>query len=114
MARLAGDPGYGRQLLFALGIRLPPRYMDWLRHDLTDAGWRGRLVFRHFLAMLPIALILGLALPGPLWLHLTVPFLFLLCSVGMIAMYASELRVARMRRHGLEPPDDPDLGRPSH
>jgi hypothetical protein len=32
----------------------------------------------------------------------------------MIAMYASELRVARMRRHGLEPPDDPDLGRPSH
>jgi hypothetical protein len=114
MARLAGDPGYGRQFLFALGLRLPPRYRDWLWHDLVDAGWRGRLVVRHLLAMLPIALVLGLALPGPIWLHITVPLLFLLCSVGIVAMYADDIRVSRMRRHGLEPPDDPDLGRPSH
>jgi hypothetical protein len=112
--RLAGDPGIGRRLLFALGFRLPPRYLDWLRHDLTDAGWRGRLTGRHFVAMLPIAVVLGLVLPGPIWLHIAVPTLFLLCSVGIVAMYASELRVSRMRRHGLEPPDDPDLGRPSH
>lgn len=114
MPRLAGDPGYGRQLLFALGFRLPTRYLDWLRHDLTDAGWRGRMVTRHLVAMLPIAIVLGFVLPGPVWLHIAVPGLFLLTSVGMIAMYGSEIRVARMRRHGLEPPDDPDLGRPSH
>jgi hypothetical protein len=114
MARLAGDPGYGRQLLFALGFRLPSRYLDWLRHDLVDAGWRGRLVTRHLLAMLPVALVLGLALPGPLWLHITVPLLFVLCTVGIVAMYADDIRVSRLRRHGLEPPDDPDLGRPSH
>jgi hypothetical protein len=101
-------------MLFALGLRLPDRYLDWLRHDLVDAGWRGRLVARHLLAMLPVALVLGLALPGPLWLHLTVPLLFLICSVGIVAMYADDLRVSRLRRHGLEPPDDPDLGRPSH
>jgi hypothetical protein len=114
MGRLAGDPGIGRQLLFALGFRLPDRHLDWLRHDMVDAGWRGRLVTRHLLAMLPIALVLGLALPGPLWLHITVPLLFLLCSVGIVAMYGDDIRVSRLRRHGLEPPDDPDLGRPSH
>ncbi len=114
MPRLAGDPGLGRQLLFALGFRLPSRYRDWLRHDLTDAGWRGRMTLRHLVAMLPIAIVLGLALPGPVWLHLAVPALFLITSVGIVAMYASELRVSRMRRHGLEPPDDPDLGHPSH
>jgi len=114
MPRLAGNPGFGRQLLLALGFRLPARYLDWLRHDLTDAGWRGRMVLRHLAAMLPIAVVLGLVLPGPVWLHVAVPVLFLLTSVGIVAMYASELRVSRMRRHGLEPPDDPDLGRPSH
>jgi hypothetical protein len=114
MPRLAGDPGFGRQLLLAVGVRLPSRYLDWLRHDLTDAGWRGRLVTRHLIAMLPIAVVLGLVLPGPVWLHIAVPGLFLICSVGIVAMYASEIRVSRMRRHGLEPPDDPDLGRPSH
>jgi hypothetical protein len=114
VARLSGDPGYGRQFLFALGFRLPDRYLEWLRHDLTDAGWRGRMVTRHLVAMVPIALVLGLALPGPLWLHITVPGLFLLTSVGIVAMYAPDLRVSRMRRHGLTPPDDPDLGRPSH
>jgi hypothetical protein len=112
--RVAGDPGIGRQLLFALGVRLQPRYLDWLRHDLTDAGWRGRMVTRHLAAMTPIAIVLGLALPGPLWLHIAVPALFLITSVGIVAMYASELRVSRLRRHGLEPPDDPDLGHPSH
>jgi hypothetical protein len=29
-------------------------------------------------------------------------------------MYADDIRVSRLRRHGLEAPDDPDLGRPSH
>ena len=113
MARLPGDPSVGRKLMFAIGFRLPGRYRDWLRHDLTDAGWRGRLVTRHLLVMLPIAAALA-ALPGELWIHIAVPALFLLCSVGIVAMYASDIRVSRLRRHGLEPPDDPDLGRPSH
>ena len=58
-------------------------------------------------------------LPWRLWrfledAHLAVPGLFLLAGVGMVAMYGAEIRVPRMRRHGLERPDDPDLGRPSH
>lgn len=114
MARIAGDPGVARQMLFALGFRLPDRYRDWLRHDLTDAGWRGRMVGRHLIVMLPVAVVLGVVLPGPLWLHLMVAGMFLLLTVGTLALYAPDVRVSRMRRHQLEPPDDPDTGRPSH
>ena len=113
MSRLPGDPGLGRQALYALGVRLPDRYREWVRHELTDAGWRGRLTVRHFIVTLPFTAALAL-LPGMAWIRIAVPALFLICSVGIVAMYADDIRVARLRRHGLEPPDDPDLGRPSH
>jgi uncharacterized membrane protein len=111
--RLPGDPSAGRKLLFALGLRLPDRYREWVRHELTDAGWRGRLTTRHLLVTLPVAAVLAL-LPGAPWIRIMVPALFLICSVGIVAMYADDIRVSRLRRHALEPPDDPDLGRPSH
>ncbi len=113
MTRLPGDPGPGRQALFAYGARLPERHREWVRHELTDAGWRGRLTLRHLVAMLPLAALLAL-LPGAPWIRVTVPALFLICSVGIVAMYADDIRVSRLRRHGLDAPDDPDLGRPSH
>jgi len=113
MTRLPGDPGPGRQVLFALGARLPDRNREWVRHELTDAGWRGRLLTRHVLVTLPFSVALAL-LPGAAWIRVAVPLLFLICSVGIVALYASDIRVSRLRRHGIEPPDDPDLGRPSH
>ena len=113
MARLPGDPSAGRKVLFALGVRLPDRNREWVRHELTDAGWRGRLILRHLVVMLPIAAAFA-AFPGAPWIHVMVPALFLICSVGIVAMYSDDIRVSRLRRHGLEPPDDPDLGRPSH
>jgi hypothetical protein len=99
--------------LFALGARLPDRYAEWVRHELTDAGWRGRLLARHLLVTLPFSVALAL-LPGAVWIRVAVPLLFLICSMGIVALYAADIRVSRLRRHGLEPPDDPDLGRPSH
>ena len=113
MVRLPGDPSAGQKVLFAIGFRLPPRNREWVRHELTDAGWRGRLVLRHLLVTLPIAAALA-AFPGPLFIHIMVPLLFLIASVGVVAMYADDIRVNRLRRHGLTPPNDPDLGRPSH
>ena len=113
MSRLPGDPGLGRQALFALGVRLPERNREWVRHELTDAGWRGRLTARHLVMMLPFAAAFAL-LPGAPWIRIMVPALFLICSVGIVAMYADDIRVSRLRRHGIEPPNDPDLGRPSH
>jgi hypothetical protein len=98
---------------FALGGRLPERNREWVRHELTDAGWRSRLTIRHLVVMLPLCAVLAL-LPGAVWIRVAVPGLFLICSVGIVAMYADDIRVSRLRRHGIEPPDDPDLGRPSH
>ena len=113
MPRLPGDPSVVRKVLYVYGFGLPARNREWLRHELTDAGWRGRMTGRHLLGMLPIAAALAL-FPGPLFIHIMVPVLFLICSVGIVAMYADDIRVARMRRAGLEPPIDPDTGRPSH
>lgn len=113
MKRLPGDPGVGRRLLFSIGFRLPRENRDWVRHELTDAGWRGRIVLRHLVIMLPICAVLAL-LPGPPWLRIMVPALALIGSVGGIAIYAGDLRVQRLRQHDLPVPDDPDLGRPSH
>ena len=113
MARLPGDPGPGGKALFALGGRLPERNREWVRHELTDAGWRGRLLARHLVVLVPVCVVL-LILPGAVWIRLMVLALFLICSVGIVALYADDIRVSRLRRHGLEPPDDPDLGRPSH
>jgi hypothetical protein len=113
VSRLPGDPGLGRQALFAFGARLPDRNREWVRHELTDVGWRARLTIRHLIVMLPLGALLAL-LPGPAWIRVAVPALFLICSVGIVALYADDIRVSRLRRHGLEAPDDPDLNRPSH
>ena len=110
---IPGDPGLGRQVLFALGARLPEQNREWVRHELTDAGWRGRLIGRHLIVTVPVLVVFAL-LPGPLWIRIMVAAFFLVCTVGIVALYASDIRVSRLRRHGIEPPDDPDLGRPSH
>ena len=96
MTRLPGDPSAGRKVLFAIGFRLPDRNREWVRHELTDAGWRGRLTWRHLLVTLPFAAVLA-AFPGPLFIHIMVPALFLICSVGIVAMYANDIRVSRLQ-----------------
>jgi Family of unknown function (DUF5313) len=118
MARLPGDPGVARWLRFAIGFRLPPDNHDWVRHELTDAGWRGRTVLRHLAVIVPICVVLGLVagllLPAPLWLILMTIALILSGSIFTVAAYADDIRASRLRQHGLEVPDDPDLGRPAH
>jgi Family of unknown function (DUF5313) len=118
MARLPGDPGVRRWLLFAVGFRLPAENLDWVRHELTDAGWRGRTVLRHLAVILPIcavvAALLLVLLPASAWLAVATVGLILCGSVFSVAAYADDLRATRLRQHGLEVPDDPDLGRPTH
>jgi uncharacterized membrane protein YphA (DoxX/SURF4 family) len=118
MARLAGDPGVARWLRFAVGFRLPADNVDWVRHELTDAGWRFRTVLRHLAVIVPVcvvvAVLLGTLLPAPAWLALTMVALILSGSIFTVAAYADDIRASRLRQHGLDPPDDPDLGRPAH
>ena len=113
MTRLPGDPGPGRQALFALGARLPDRNREWVRHELTDAGWRGRTVRRLLVLMIPICVALAF-LPGPDWLRIAVPGFALIASIGTVLISADDVRAARLRQHGLPVPDDPDLGHPTH
>jgi hypothetical protein len=118
MARLPGDPGVLGWLRFAVGFRLPSQNRDWVRHKLTDAGWRGRTVLRHLAVILPICAVLaiaaGLLSPAPLWLILMTIALILCGSVFTVGAYADDIRTTRLRQHGLDVPDDPDLGRPTH
>jgi hypothetical protein len=118
MARLPGDPGVLRWVLFAAGFRLAPQYRDWVRHELTDAGWRLRTVLRHLAVIIPVCVVLVLILtallPVPAWLWLTMVALILSGSVFTVVAYADDLRASRLRQHGLDVPDDPDLGHPAH
>jgi hypothetical protein len=118
VARLEGDPGPLRWLLFAIGFRLPADYTDWVRHELTDAGWRFRTVIRHLAVIIPICIVLTVLLltllPAPAWLAAMMIGLILAGSVFTVAAYADDIRGSRLHQHGLEAPNDPDLGRPSH
>jgi len=101
------------KLAFAVGFRLPEKDREWVRHELTDAGWRVRVILRHLIVMIPVCVGLAL-LPGPPWLKITVPALALAGSLFTVTAYADDIRAARLRQHGLPVPDDPDLGHPTH
>jgi hypothetical protein len=57
VGKLPGDPGTGGKALFAIGVRLPERNREWVRHELTDVGWRSRLTIRHLVLMLPVGVV---------------------------------------------------------
>jgi hypothetical protein len=118
MARIPGDPGVVRWLRFAVGFRLPEENLDWVRHELTDAGWRGRTVLRHLAVIIPVCVVLAVVasvlVPASIWLIVTTIALILSGSVFSVAAYADDLRVSRLRQHGLRAPNDPDLGHPTH
>ena len=118
MSRLAGDPGVLGWLKFAAGFRLPAENLDWVRHELTDAGWRWRTVLRHLALIVPVcavvAVVLLLISPSSTWLAVMMVALILCGSIFTVAAYADDIRASRLRQHGLDVPDDPDLGRPTH
>jgi hypothetical protein len=118
VTRLPGDPSPLGWLWFAFGFRLPQRNVHWVRHHLTDPGWRWRTVLRHLVVIIPLCAILvavlALLLPAPDWVSIMMVALILVGSVSTVAMYADDLRAARLRQHGLPVPKDPDLGRPAH
>ncbi len=118
MTRLPGDPGVLRWLRFAAGFRLPAENIEWVRHELTDAGWRARTLWRHLAVIVPVCVVVAVVLltllPAPTWLAIMMILLILAGSVFTVAAYADDIRASRLRQHGLEVPDDPDLGRPAH
>lgn len=104
MPRLPGDPDLFRKILYTLGIRLAPRYAEWVRHDLTDADWRWRLIGRHMLVLLPFCL-LFLLLPGPWLLRVLAAVLLWVSSMFVMVLYTGPIRDRKLRQHDLPRPD---------
>jgi hypothetical protein len=92
---------------------LPADNLSWVRHDLTDAGWRGRMMVRHLVLMVPVCVLLGL-LPAEWGIRIAVAALALLSSTFVVAVNAGDIRQARLRQHGLPVPDDAERGHPPH
>jgi hypothetical protein len=69
---LAGyRPGPFRWFWYAVGGRLPARYRPWVLHDLTCRTWPLRHLARLAAQLAPVAIVLVIRLPGPLWIRLT-------------------------------------------
>jgi hypothetical protein len=64
------QPGPLRWLWYAMGGGLPPRYREWVLSDATRDGWRLRQFGRAFVQMAPVAVLIMLLVPGPLWIRL--------------------------------------------
>lgn len=110
MARLAGDPSPGQWVRYALGGRLPAAQREWVLHDLTDAGWRWRLLRRVGVQLLvPLIVLVAIAISALDRLSgVLLVLLFLLTSLGISAMVADQVRDRRLHQHGLPTPRDPD------
>lgn len=63
-------PGPIHWLWYAMGGALPPRYRDWVLHDVTTSTWPMRQMIRSLVQMLPVGLLLVLLVPGALWVRL--------------------------------------------
>ena len=86
MSRLPGDPNAGRKVLFALGFRLPERNREWVRHELTDAGWRGRTIRRLMVLMVPICVALAFLPAGVMVVVLSTRMASLLGRFGPVPL----------------------------
>jgi Family of unknown function (DUF5313) len=63
-------PGPLRWLWYAFGGGLPPRYRDWVLHDVTARTWWLRQLVRSLVQALPVALVVALVIPGSLAIRL--------------------------------------------
>jgi hypothetical protein len=95
-------PGPWRRVRYALGGRLPADYRDWVWCDLTDTGWRTRLLARYVTGLTPIGLVAAV-LPGEWWIRFMMAVMVLVGSLFTVAVSAAELRCSRLRRHGIDP-----------
>jgi Family of unknown function (DUF5313) len=69
-AASAPRPGIVRWLWYALGGSLPAAHREWVLHDVTCRTWPLRHLLRLLVQVVPVALVLVVLIPGPLWVRL--------------------------------------------
>ena len=90
-----------RWLLYAYGKRLPPRYAQWVLHDLTTRTWFVRVLARGVAQSLP-ALVL-LVLPAPPAILAMMLGIVVFGMVFYSMAFAWEIRDRRLYQHGFVP-----------
>ena len=58
-----------RWLWYSLGGGLPPRYREWVLHDVTTRSWAWRQALRSLLMVAPLVVIVLVFVPGPFWIR---------------------------------------------
>jgi len=105
-------PGVGAWLRYTYGGRMPAAQRAWALRDLTEPGWRERVVLRVLAQVAPFVAA-GAFVPGPAAVHVAVPALTVLSTLLIAAPFSEEIRDARLRRNELPvPPRDRDDGPP--
>jgi len=92
-------PGVLRWFGYAVGIRLPDRYADWVLHDGTSKHWRARHVLRSSVGIVPLCTV-WLLLPGPIGLRLSLVLMAALVAYFYSCAYMEESIEHRLGRHG--------------
>jgi hypothetical protein len=92
-------PGLPRWFGYAVGVRLPDRYADWVLHDATSKHWRARHVLRSSVGIVPLCVV-WLLLPGPIGLRLSLVLMAALVSYFYSCAYMEESIEHRLARHG--------------
>ena len=63
-------PGPIQWAWYACGGRLPAQLRGWVLHDITCRTWPLRHLVRLLAQLVPVAAVLLVVLPGPLWVRL--------------------------------------------
>jgi hypothetical protein len=58
-----------RWLWYSFGGGLPPRYREWVLHDVTARSWALRQALRSLLMVAPLVVIVLIFVPGPFWVR---------------------------------------------
>ena len=58
-----------RWLWYSFGGGLPPRYREWVLHDVTTRSWALRQALRSLIMVAPLVVIVLVFVPGPFWIR---------------------------------------------
>ncbi len=95
-----------RWLLFQYGVRLPPRYRDWILHDATCPTWLPRVLLRTLVQLAPafaVVLVVLLQFDGGWGIALGAVLLGVLVSLRLTLANAAESVDGRLVRYGFPP-----------